>query len=132
MTPDDTPLEAGLGFAVKFEKSGGFIGREALEAQRERGLTRRLMQFALEDTEPLLYHDEPIWRDGVRVGSITSGRFGYTLGRSLGMGYVADPGGVDPDFLRSGRYEIEIAGRRFPARASIQPFYDPRSERPKS
>ncbi|MED5262130.1 MAG: FAD-dependent oxidoreductase [Myxococcota bacterium] len=132
VTPDDTPLEAGLGFAVKFEKAGGFIGREALEAQRERGLTRRLMQFALEDAEPLLYHDEPIWRDGVRVGSITSGRFGHTLGRSLGMGYVSDPGGVDRDFLRSGRYEIENAGQRFPAGASIQPFYAPRRERPRS
>ena len=132
VTPDDTPLEAGLGFAVNFEKAGGFIGREALEVQRERGVFRRLVQFALEDPEPLLYHDEPIWRDDVLVGSITSGRFGHTLGRSLGMGYVKNEAGANADFLLSGRYEIEVAGKRFPAEASLRPFYDPRSERPRS
>lgn len=132
VTPDDTPLEAGLGFAVNFKKAGGFIGREALQAQRERGLSRRLVQFALADPEPLLYHDEPIWRNGVLVGSITSGRFGHTLCRSMGMGYVKNEAGVDADFLLSGRYEIEIAGRLFPAEASLRPFYDPRNERPRS
>src|SRR6185369_394190 len=84
---DDTPLDAGLGFAVAFKKDG-FVGREALLRQRDRPLARRLVAFTLDDPEPLLLGDEPIYRDGALVGRITSGAYGHTLGRSVGMGYV--------------------------------------------
>jgi len=136
ISDEDTPLEAGLGFAVKFDKLGGFIGREALLRQRE-GLSdvkngvlkKRLVQFALEDPEPLLYHNEPIWCDGRIVGDLTSGMYGHTLRTSLGMGYVSYEDGVTRDLLQSSVFEIEVAGELHPARASLQAFYDPKSER---
>jgi 4-methylaminobutanoate oxidase (formaldehyde-forming) len=125
---EDTPLEAGLGFAVAFRK-GGFTGREALLRQRDLPLTRRLVMFALDNPEPLLLGDEPIWRDGALVGRVTSGAYGHTLGRSVGMGYVEHPEGVDAAFVRAGRWELEIATERFPAIARLEPFYDPISAR---
>ena len=129
ISDEDTPLEAGLGFAVAFDKDGGFIGREALVRQKESGLTRRMVMFALEDPAHMLYHDEPIWRDGKLVGRTTSGMFGYTLGRAIGMGYVENDAGVSTEFIESGSYEIEIACKRMPAHASLRPFYDPGSKR---
>jgi 4-methylaminobutanoate oxidase (formaldehyde-forming) len=126
--PDDTPLEAGLGFAVAFQKEG-FTGREALLRQRDAPLARRLVLFTLDDPEPLLLGDEPIWRDGALVGRITSAAYGHTLGRSVGMGYVTHPGGVDAALVRAGRWELEIATERFPAMARLEPPYDPTSAR---
>ena len=126
VTDEDTPLEAGLGFAVAMKKPGGFIGRDALLRQKERGLTRRLVQFAMHDAEPLLYHNEPILRDGRIVGRIASGMFGHTVGRSIGLGYVENGGEVvTADYVSGGRFEIEVAGTPLPARASLKPFYDP-------
>jgi 4-methylaminobutanoate oxidase (formaldehyde-forming) len=125
---EDTPLEAGLGFAVAFKKDG-FVGREALLRQRDRPLTRRLVMFTLDDPEPLLLGDEPVWRDGVLVGRITSGAYGHTLGRSVGMGHVAHAAGVDAAFVRAGRWELELATERFAATARLEPPYDPRSAR---
>ena len=91
--PADTPLEAGLAFTCDWRKPGGFIGREALVALREAGLPRRrLVQFLLEDPEPLVYHNEPIYRDGERVGFVTSGMYGHTLGAAVALGYVARRG----------------------------------------
>jgi 4-methylaminobutanoate oxidase (formaldehyde-forming) len=126
--PDDTPLEAGLGFAVAFEKEG-FVGREALLRQRAGPRARRLVMFTLDDPEPLLLGDEPIWRDGALVGRITSGAYGHTLGRSVGMGYVTHPDGIDAAFLGAGRWELEIATERFPATPRLEPPYDPASAR---
>lgn len=132
ISTDETPLEAGLGFVVGWSKPAGFIGRDALAAQREKGVQRRLAQFALHDAEKLLYHNEPIWRDDALVGHITSGMFGHTLGRSLGMGYVERSDGVaDTEFVLGGSYEIEVAGVRVPADVSLAPFYDPKSLRVK-
>jgi glycine cleavage system T protein len=125
---DDTPLEAGLGFAVAFQKRA-FTGREALLRQRDTPLARRLVMFALDDAGPLLLGDEPIWRDGALVGRITSGAYGHTLGRSVGMGYVAHPDGVDAALVQASRWELEIATERFPATARLEPFYDPTSAR---
>jgi glycine cleavage system T protein len=122
---EDTPIEAGLGFACAFDKPGGFIGRDALLAQKARGVHKRLVQFALEDPEPLLYHNEPIYRDGVPVGYITSAAYGHTLGRSVGLGYVRDAGAVTSAFINAGHYAIEVAGVRHAARASLAPMYDP-------
>jgi glycine cleavage system T protein len=126
---EDSPLEAGLGFAVRFDKRVPFTGRDALLAQREKPLARRLLVFVLDDPEPLLYHDEPVWRDGVLVGRIASGAFGHTLGRSIGLGWVSHPDGVTEAFVTSGRWEIEIACERRGARAQLAPPYDPKSLR---
>ena len=127
--PEDTPLQAGLGFAVAFDKSAPFTGRDALCAQREAPLARRLAILILENPEPLLYHDEPIWRDGALVGRISSAAYGHTLGRSIGLGYVECAEGVTEAFLSSGRWELEIAGARHAARAQLEPPYDPKSLR---
>ncbi len=129
ITDEDSPLEAGLDFTVKFDKPGGFIGKDALLKQREAGLRRRLVQFKLEDPEPLLYHNEPIWRDDKIVGHITSGAYGHTLGGCVGLGYVhTEPGASDDDIL-GGNYEIEVATERFAAEASLSPMYDPGNEK---
>ena len=129
---EDTPLEAGLSFAVAWDKPGGFFGKEAMLEQRENGVKKRLVQFALDDPEPLMYHNEPIWRNDEIVGYITSGMFGHAVGKSLGMGYVENEDGVDTAYVNEGTYEIEVACERFPATASLRPFYDPKSERVKS
>jgi glycine cleavage system T protein len=127
---EDTPLEAGLGFAVRPDKKIPFIGREALRVQQDRlPLRRRLVVFTLEDPEPLLYHDEPIWRDGELVGRITSGAYGHTLGRAVGLGYVEHPDGVTDAFVETGGWELEIACERWRARAQLTPPYDPASAR---
>ena len=126
---EDTPLEAGLSWGVAFDKTGGFIGREALVSQKEVGPSRRLVQFRLDDPEPLLYHDEPVYRDGVLVSRITSGMYGHTVGGALGMGYVACEPGSPRSQVIEGIFEVEVNGTRVPATASFRPFYDPDSER---
>ena len=132
ISDEDTPLQAGLAFAVAWDKPGGFIGRDALAAQREKPQTRRLVQFALENPEPLLYHEEPIYRDGQFVGRTTSAMYGYTLGASVALGYVNCGDGVTSQLIESGSFEIEVAGERYAARASLRPMYDPKSVRPKA
>ena len=129
ISPDETPLEAGLGFCVAWEKKGGFIGREALLRTREEGVRQRLVQFVLEDPEPLLYHDEPILRQGQHVGRITSGMYGHSLGGAVGLGYVDLGRPVSVAEILSAHYEIDVAGRKVGARASLKPLYDPGSAR---
>ncbi len=130
MTDEDSLLEAGLGFTAAWDKPGGFLGREALLRQREAGLTRRLAAFTLDDPDPLLFHNEPIWRDDALVGRISSAMFGHTVGRSVGLGYIRrDDGPVTAEWLAAGRYEIEIANERFAAGASFRAPYDPSGER---
>ncbi len=130
---DDGVLEAGLGFAVKADKPasrfGDFIGREAVLRKRQAGLARRLMQFKLADPEPLLFHTEPVWRDGRLTGYLTSANYGHHLGAAIGLGYVACDPAEDKAAIAASTYEIEVAGRRLPATASFTPFYDPLSER---
>ena len=133
---EDHVLEAGLGFAVKVDKPrgafGDFLGREAVLGKRASGLSRRLLQFKLTDPEPLLYHTEPVLRDGKVVGFLTSGAYGHTLGAAVGLGYVpCRPGEPMQDLLGS-RYEIEVAGVRVPAIASLKPLYDPAGARVRS
>jgi 4-methylaminobutanoate oxidase (formaldehyde-forming) len=127
ITDEDHVLEAGLGFAVRTTK-GDFIGRDAVLRKREAGLERRLVQFRLTDPEPLLFHNEALLRDGRIVGTITSGNYGHDLGGAIGLGYVACPHETEADVLSS-TYEIEIAGERFAAEASLKPMYDPKAER---
>lgn len=129
----DTPLEAGLGFTVAWDKPGGFIGREALAAQKAAvALPKRLIQVALKDVSadaPLLFHEEPLLRDGILVGSIKSGAFGHRVGRSLGMGYVHCSDGVTRDWLASGQWSVEVAWTTHPIDVQLEPFYDPRNTR---
>ena len=129
VTPDDTPLEAGLEFAVRLDKAGGFLGRDALVAQRAGGVTKRLVVFSLDDVEARPWGDEPILRDGALVGWVTSAAFGHTLGRPVAMGYVRNADGVDRRFIESGAYAIEIAGERARARPHLRPPYDPAGAR---
>jgi len=129
ITCEDHVLEAGLGFAVKTKK-GSFIGRDAVLRKRDAGLDRRLVQFCLCDPEPMLYHAEPILRDGQGVGFLTSGAYGHTVGGAVGMGYVPCAGESVEQLLAS-TFEIDVAGRRVAAEASLKPFYDPRSDRVK-
>ena len=126
---EDTPLEAGLSWGVAFDKPGGFIGHDALVAQREAGVIRRLVQFRLDDPEPLLYHDEPVLRDGHLVGRITSGMYGHTVGAALGMSYVDCEPGTPRAQVIEGTFEVDVNGVRVPATASYRPFYDPDSLR---
>lgn len=128
---DDTPIEAGLTFACDFNKSCGFIGKEALLKQKEQGVKKRLVQLLLEDPEPMMYHNEPIYRDGEMVGYTTSAMYGHTLGASVAMGFVNSDAGVNAEHINSGTYEVEIAGKRYAAKASLRPMYDPKSERVK-
>ncbi len=127
ITCEDHVLEAGLGFAVKTAKQE-FIGRDAVLRKRDEGLSRRLVQFMLADPEPLLFHNEPIIRDGEFVGYLSSGNYGHALGAAVGMGYVPCPGENPADVLAS-TYEIEVAGTRVKATAALRPLYDPQSER---
>ncbi|MDO6966542.1 GcvT family protein [Rhizobium alvei] len=127
ITDEDHVLEAGLGFAVRTKK-GDFLGRDAVLRVQEEGLKRRMVQFRLNDPEPLLFHNEAVVRDGKIVSTITSGNYGHFLGGAIGMGYVPCEGQTEADLLASS-YEIEIAGRRVPATASLVPMYDPKAER---
>ena len=129
ITDEDTPLEAGLGFTVKFDKPGGFIGRDALLKQQELGLNRRLLQFRLRDPEPLLYHNEPIWNRNRIIGHVTSASYGHTLGAGIGLGYIDTSEVDDVTELLGDTFEIEIAGTRVPADGSLRPMYDPDNKR---
>ena len=105
----DHVLEAGLGFAVKLDKPD-FIGRDAVLRKKQAGLEKRLLQFRLKDPEPLLYHNEPVLRDGEIVGYLSSGAYGHHLGSAIGLGYVPCSGETASEVLASS-YEIDVAGR---------------------
>ena len=129
ITSEDHVVDAGLGFAVKTDKAD-FIGKEAVIARKESGPKSRLVQFKLTDPEPLLFHNEPILRDGEVVGYLTSGNYGHTLGGAMGLGYVPCEGEKAAEVLASS-YEIDVMGTRVRAEASLKPMYDPKSERVK-
>ena len=129
LTPDHTPLEAGLGWAVKLASDLPFLGRDALLRQRREGLCRRLAAFTTEATELSLFGRETVLRDGEVVGWLTSGGFGHTIGKAIGYGYVSHPRGATRASLREGRYELEVATQRVPARLHLEVLVDPRHER---
>ncbi|API53853.1 FAD-dependent oxidoreductase [Rhizobium leguminosarum] len=130
--PDHTPVEAGLGWAVKMRKSIPFRGREAIEQQLSVGVKKRLACFVPEDADVVLLGRETIYRDGKRVGWLSSGGFGYTLGKPIGYGYVRSPDGVTEDFVLSGTYELDVARERIPCKVSLSPLYDPDMARVKA
>ena len=131
ITDEDTPIEAGLGFTIGWDKPNPYHGRTALEAQRDRPRNKRLIQFRLEHPELLCYHDDPILRNGEPVGSTTSSMWSYVEDRCLAMGYLRRAGneGVVQDWLDTGRFEINVGGELIPATPSIRSFYDPRNQR---
>ena len=124
ITDEDTPIEAGLGFTIAWDKEGGFLGRPALLAQRSAPvLPKRLVQFKLEDPDRIVYHDEPIHRNGILVGRTTSGMYGHTFGTCLAMGYAFRDEGVTREWIETGTFDIEVAGDPTPATARLHPFY---------
>jgi len=127
----DTVLEAGLGFAVALDKPGGFIGRDAVAAQRAAGpLARRLVQVLLTDPEPLLFHAEIVRRDGAEVGYVRAASYGWTLGGATGLAMVSSGGEpIDQAWIDAGQWTVQIGDRLIPARASLRPLYDPASKR---
>ncbi|HEX2784108.1 MAG TPA: FAD-dependent oxidoreductase [Ilumatobacteraceae bacterium] len=129
----DSVLEAGLGFAVDLNKRDGFIGRDAVVASREAGpLTRRIVQVVVDDPEPLMFHAEVLRRDDRAVGYVRAASYGFTLGGAVGLVMVEAGEPVTATYLSSGSWDVEIAGCRYPARASIRPLYDPENLRIKS
>jgi 4-methylaminobutanoate oxidase (formaldehyde-forming) len=126
----DTVLEAGLGFAVALDKPGGFIGRDAVLAAKARGpLTRRLVQVLVSEPEPLMYHAEVLRRDGVPVGYVRAASYGFTLGGAVGLAMVEPGRPVEPDYVGSGDWTVEIAAERHPVTVSLRPLYDPTNAR---
>ena len=131
LTADRTPLEAGLAWATKLDGDVPFLGREALAAQRRDGVASRLAGFRVDDPDVVLLGRETIYRDGERVGWLTSGGFGHSLGVGLGLGYVSAPAKepATPRTLREGRYELEVATRRVAATIHFRPSFDPDAKR---
>jgi 4-methylaminobutanoate oxidase (formaldehyde-forming) len=126
----DDPYESGLGFALDLKKPGGFIGKEAVLARRARGpLQRRLVQVLLKDPEPLMFHAEVVRRDGVPVGYVRAASYGHTLGGAVGLAMIEPRVAVDEAYLARGAWEVEVAGRRYPAIISARPLYDPAMKR---
>jgi sarcosine dehydrogenase len=129
--PDHTPHESGLGWAVKLKSGVPFRGRKAAAAQARDGVRKVLAAFTV-DPSVVLLGRETIYRNGERVGWLTSGGYGYTIGRSIGYGYVRNPGGVTADFVTSGSYELEVATHRIAAEVSLRALYDPNGARTKA
>jgi 4-methylaminobutanoate oxidase (formaldehyde-forming) len=127
LSPDDSPLEAGLAFALDWSKP--FLGREALLKQKDSPLKRQLVIFVLQDPGPMLWGSEPIYRNGRPVGYTTSGSYGHSVGGAIAMGYVNNAEGVSVEFIKSGRFELNISGELFPARAYLRAPYDPTRKR---
>lgn len=125
----DTPVEAGLGFTLAWDKPGGFLGRDAALRQQGTGVKRRLVQFAVDDPDVMAHHDEPIYRDGELVGTVTSATYGHTLGRTVGLGYLRSDIAIDADWIAAGTYAIEVAAELQPVQVSLRPMFDPAGER---
>jgi 4-methylaminobutanoate oxidase (formaldehyde-forming) len=132
----DDPYSVGLGFAVRLDKESDFIGKQACFAKKaEAGFTERLVQILLKDPEPLMIHHENVLRDGKPVGNVRSAAYGHTLGGSVGLAMISAPEkdkSVDAAYLNEGQWEVDIAGRIYPAEVSLRPFYDPGMEKIKA
>ena len=129
----DSVLEAGLGFAVDLDKPDGFIGRDAVVARRAAGpLTRRLVQVVVDDPQPMMFHGEVLRHDERPVGYVRAASYGFTLGGAVGLVMVEAGEPVTSAYLSSGTWDLEIAGCRYPARASMRPLDDPDNLRIKS
>ena len=124
-SPDTSPLEAGMGWAVKLKSGKDFHGRAALENQKKSGLKKMLATFTVADPAKPLFGRETIYRNGQRAGLLSSGGYGYTIGQNIGYGYVRNDKGVTRQFLESGDYELDIAGQRVSCAIHLSALYDP-------
>jgi 4-methylaminobutanoate oxidase (formaldehyde-forming) len=131
ITPNDSPFEAGLGWAVKLKKNTDFVGRAAAQRAASAPLRKKLAGFTVDDRDVVLLGRETILRDGLFAGYLTSGGFGYTVARPIGYGYVRNGEGVTDDWLKEGRYELVVAMERVQARLHLEPLYDPAGTRVK-
>jgi len=125
ITPNDNPFQAGLGWAVKLRKNIDFMGRDACEKAGAAPLPKKLACFTTDDPSIVLLGRETILRNGQQVGYLTSGGYGYTLGKPIGYGYVRNGSGVDDDYIRDGKYELVVAKDVVKARVHLEPLYDP-------
>ena len=133
MDNTDDPYEVGLGFCVDLKKPGGFIGKEAVLARKAQGpLKRRLAQVLVKDPEPFLFHAEIVRRNGVDAGYVRAGSYGFTLGGAVGLFMIETDEPVTADYIANGKWEVEIAGKIYPAEVSLRPFYDPEMRRIKA
>ncbi len=130
--PDHSPLEAGLGWAVKFKRNIPFLGRDALEAQRAQKLKKFMCTFTVDDPNIVLLGRETIYRNGERVGWLTGGGFGHTIGKPIGLGYVRQPNGLDNDYLKEGKYQLEVATERVDCTLHLNSLFDPEMSRIKA
>ena len=129
----DSVLEAGLGFAVDLKKPGGFIGKDAVLAKKAQGpLTRRLVQVLVKNPAAMMFHAEIVHRDGKQVGYVRAASYGHTLGGAVGLAMIDAGASIDESYLRNATWEVDVAGERYPAVASIKPLYDPDMVRVKS
>jgi 4-methylaminobutanoate oxidase (formaldehyde-forming) len=124
ISPDDTPFEAGLGFAVDLTKDD-FIGKTALVKQKEEGISKKLVIFTIDDPEPLIYHDEPIYCDGKIVGENTHGAYAHVTGHAIGMFYISNKEGLTDEWIMNGKYEIEVEDKKYPITIHLKAPYDP-------
>ena len=132
LTPDTTPLEAGMAWAVKLKMDIDFLGRTALQQQKLEGIKKMLVTFTLDDPGIMLFGRETIYRNGERVGWLSSGGYGYTIQQSIGFGYVRNEQGVDREYVLSGDYMLEVAAQRIPCKVHLLPLYDPQMEKIKA
>lgn len=131
ITPDDNPYEAGLGFGVKLDK-GDFIGKEALVKAKEAPKTRRMVMFTLDDNqEAMLYGNEPVYRNGEFIDTLSSGAYGFEVGCPIGMGYLINKDGITVDWMKEGKYELMVEGKLWPATLHLSSPYDPKNQRTK-
>ncbi|HVJ91682.1 MAG TPA: FAD-dependent oxidoreductase [Labilithrix sp.] len=129
----DSVLEVGLGFALDLQKPGGFLGKEAVLAKRAEGpLRRRLVQVLVKDPEPLMFHAEIVKRNGRALGYVRAASYGFSLGGAVGLAMIDAGEPIDQAYLDEGTWEVDIAGKSYPAALSIRPLYDPASERVKA
>jgi 4-methylaminobutanoate oxidase (formaldehyde-forming) len=132
ITPNDSPFEAGLGWAVKLKRNMDFMGRVAAERTASQPLRKHMVGFTVDDPGTTLLGRETILRDGEFAGYLSSGGFGYTIGKPVGYGYLRRAEGVTEDWIKTGRYELLVAGERMPAQVWLEPMYDPGMMHPKS
>ncbi len=130
--PDHTPLEAGLGWAVKTGKNIRFKGRDAFLAQQSGGVRKWLAGFTVDDPNVVLLGRETLYRNGERAGWLTSAGYGHSVGLNIGYGYIRNAGGVDADYVMDGTYELEVATERVPCQVHLEPLYDPEMARVKA
>ncbi len=129
----DSVLEAGLGFALDLKKPGGFLGKEAVLARKAEGpLRRRLVQVRLLDPEPLMFHAEIVKRDGKALGYIRAASYGHTVGGAVGLAMIEADEPIDQAYLDRGTWEVDVAGKAWPAVMSLRPLYDPTNEKVKA